>query len=493
MELRDYQASNTDEIRAHFIAGLRSILYQLSTGGGKTAVAAFMVLEAMKRGKRVYFVAHRDFLLTQTSAALDLIGVNHGIISPRYNQALSLLVQVCSLQTLAKRYGALIPPDLIIIDEAHRSPSKTYRTILDAWPKARVVGLSATPKRLDGKPLGDIFQAIVKGPPMRELIQRGFLSDYDVYIPPIPGLDLKGLKTKFGDYILSEAAERVNKPTITGCAIEHYRKYLNGKRAIVFAAGVDHSKEVAAAFNAEGIPAKHIDGTTPQNERIAALRDFKDGKILVLCNAELMVEGFDCPAAEGVILLRPTKSLVIFLQACGRALRPAPGKKKAIILDHVGATLEHGLPDEEREWSLDGENRSKRKKDPSAAARTRQCPDCYMVHELFFEKCPGCGHLYEVKGRRIAEADGELHKVTKDEIERLRKSKRSEVGMAKSRADLEKIAAERNYKPGWVKRMMKLKHIPERTVASWLMDSCHCAVTKMPPCSFCTREADGDA
>lgn len=459
MQLHDYQQKNTDEIRAHFIAGKRAVMYQLPTGGGKTVVAAFMVREAMKRGKRVFFLAHRDFLLSQTSAALTRIDIHHGIISPNYAQAAQLPVQVASLQTLVKRYGALEPPDLIIVDEAHRSPSKSYRTILDAWPKTRIVGLSASPKRLDGKPLSDIFQVIVQGPTMRELITRGFLCDYDVYIPPTPGLDLSGLKTKFGDFVMSEAAERVNKPTITGSAIEHYKRLLDGKRAIVFAASIEHSKAVVNDFNFEGIPARHIDGTTPQNERQIALRDFRDGRIKILSNVELMIEGFDCPAAEGVILLRPTQSLVIYLQACGRALRTDPGKKRAIILDHVGATLVHGLPDEEREWSLEGDNRSKKKKDDSAVLRTKQCPDCYMVHEVFFEKCPGCGHFYEIKSRKVAEADGQLQKVTKEDIERLRKNKRIEVGQANTREELQRIAAERNYKPGWIHRMAKIKGI----------------------------------
>lgn len=443
--LREYQNKAIEDIRAQFRLGKRAILLQMPTGAGKTLTAAFMIRNAVDRGLRVYFLAHRDFLLEQTSDALSKIAIDHGVISPAYHPALSLPVQVASIQTLARRLDKIPAPDLVIVDECHRVAGSQYRKTLDAWPRARVVGLSASPKRLDGKPLSDVFEGLVTGPTMRELIQLGNLSDYDVYIPPSPGLDLSGVSKKFGDYVLSEAAKRVNKPTITGSAVEHYKKLLAGKRAIVFAASIEHSKNVVEEFNAAGVPALHVDGETSIADRRTAIDAFGSGRVKILSNVNICVEGFDLPACEGVILLRPTQSLVIFLQAIGRALRPAPGKDRAIVLDHVGATLTHGLPCEPREWDLDGSSRSGRKNDSSQGARARQCPACYLVHEPFFQKCPACGHTYEIKSRIVEETEGELRKASKEELERTRKEKRVEVARAKTLEELIAIGKTRGY------------------------------------------------
>ncbi len=447
----DYQHTSISDIRKLFIAGIKSVLLQSSTGSGKTVIAAYMISVAAERGNTVYFIAHRDYLLSQTSDTLRAFGVPHGIISPAYNQTKDP-VQVASVMTIIRRLDKLKPGDLLIVDEAHRSMAASHRKIIEAWPKARVVGLTATPQRLDGKPLGDVFQAIVNGPSMRWLIDNGYLCDFEIYAPPSPGLDTTGIRKIAGDYDQGEAAKRMNKPTITGSAVEHYLKLLKGKRVVIFCGSIKHSQDVAEQFNAAGIPAAHIDGTTPRHERQRIISEFEAGRILALTNVNLVVEGFDLPAVEGVILLRLTQSLVFFLQAVGRALRKAEGKTKAIILDHVGlvvhpdGTVNHGYPDEDRAWSLEGKQGSGRKKDEGLQIRIHQCKKCFYVYETGPEACPSCGEITPIKIRKIEMRDGELTKLSREAIMRAKVDRKKQQGMAKTYEDLIKIGIARGFK-----------------------------------------------
>lgn len=452
----EYQHKSISDIRTHFLAGLNSVLLQSSTGSGKTVIAAYMISRAAERGNTVYFVAHRDYLLSQTSDTLRAFGVPHGIISPAYNQT-NDPVQVASVMTIIRRLDKLKPGDLLIIDEAHRSVAKSHRTIIEAWPKARVVGLTATPQRLDGKPLGDVFQAIVNGPSMRWLIDNGYLCDFEIYAPPSPGLDTIGIRKIAGDYDQGEAAKRMNKPTITGSAVEHYLKLLKGKRVVIFCGSIKHSLDVAEQFNAAGISAAHIDGTTPRHERQRIISEFEAGRILALTNVNLVVEGFDLPAVEGVILLRLTQSLVFFLQAVGRALRKAEGKTKAIILDHVGlvvhadGTVNHGYPDEEREWSLEGKQGGSGSRDNGGGVIIHQCKKCFYVYETGPESCPSCGEVTPIKIRKIEMKDGELKKLNREEIIREKKDRKKEQGRAQTMEELIALGRARGMKnpAGW--------------------------------------------
>ena len=450
IKLREYQNKSISEIRSLFISGVNSVLLQSSTGSGKTILAAFMMAGAAERGQKVYFIAHRDYLLSQTSEALKLLGIPHGMISPAYTEN-NELVQVASIMTIVRRLDRLRPGDLLIIDEAHRSLAGTHMKLIKAWPKARIVGLTASPQRLDGKPLGDVYKSMVEGPSMRWLIDNGFLSDFVIYAPPSPGLDMTGVKRIAGDYDKSETEKRINKPTITGSAVEHYVKLLNGKRAIVFCVSIKHSISVIEQFNAAGIPAAHIDGTFNNVKRRALMADFKAGKLKILSNVELIVEGYDLPVVEGVLLLRPTQSLVFFLQALGRSLRPAPNKKHAIILDHVGACAMHGFPDDEREWSLEGKEAFKNKKQDDLLVRIHQCKKCYYVYENGPENCPSCGEYSPPKIRVIKETDGELQKLNREAIDRAKIDRKREQGKAQTYEELIALGKSRGMKnpKGW--------------------------------------------
>ena len=349
-------------------------------------------------------------------------------------------------------YGTYIANG-IAVHNCHHATAKTWRNVIDAYPNAYVVGLTATPARLGGQGLGDVFDSLVIGPTAKELIQQGHLAPYRYFAPPQVA-DLSGIKIKLGDYDNAELAIRMDKPAIIGDAISHYQRLAAGKRAIVYCASVDHSKNTAAAFQAVGIPSMHIDGTTPAGTRRQAIADFKTGNIRILSNVDLVGEGLDVPGCEAVVLLRPTASLTLYLQQSMRGMRPDkenPGKC-CVILDHVGNAMTHGLPDEPREWSLEGIK--KRSRDTVATIGARVCMGCYAVIKPK-PVCEYCGYVFNMTPRQLAEEAGELVQFTAIE----KKNARMQVGMARTIADLKEIAAARNYKPGWIWQMARLKGI----------------------------------
>ena len=446
--LRDYQERAVAELRQAFAAGARRPLLVLPTGGGKTVVFCYVAASASARGRRVLILVHRAELLKQTSRALERLGVRHGLVAPGCTPTLDM-VQVASVQTLARRLDKIAwKPDLIVVDEAHHAVAGTWATVLSAFPQAVVLGVTATPCRLDGRGLGDVFDHLVIGPSTSDLMSRGFLCKATVYAPP-SRIDVTGIKLHHGDFARNEVIDRVDKPMITGDAVAHYRKLMPGKPAIAFCASVDHAHHVASMFRDSGFASTSLDGTTDDKDRADAIRDLGDGRLQVLTSCEIVSEGTDIPVVTGAILLRPTQSESLFLQQVGRVLRPAPGKDRAIILDHVGNVARHGLPEDVREWSLDA-SAKKRKKQDDDECPIRQCPQCYIAHKPM-PTCPGCGFVYPVKQRDMEQRDGELVEVTAESL--ARRQKRMEVGKARSLADLLAIERERGYRAGWAQHV----------------------------------------
>ncbi len=351
--LRPYQV----ELKAAIYAALkthRRVLAQLPTGGGKSVVIGDIVRDAMTRNKGVIVLAHRIELVDQL--AERLAPYRPHVIArgghPDYRRDL----HVAMVQTLSRRDPPLA--DLIIIDEAHHAVAGQYQRITDAMPNARIVGFTATPERLDGRGLGDIFDELVTGPTVRQLIDGGHLTESVVYATPLDGLS--NVKTTAGDYNQGHLAAFMEKSVIRGDLVSSYRRFADVTQCIVYAANVALSRQYAAEYNAAGITAAHIDGGTADRERRAALAGFRWGAIRVLTNCALITEGFDVPACGAVQLVRPTKSLSLYLQMVGRALRPATGKDRAIILDHGENVMRHGFPDDERTWELTTTKRRKR-------------------------------------------------------------------------------------------------------------------------------------
>jgi superfamily II DNA or RNA helicase len=441
MELRPYQNQLSNDIRSAFATGAKRPIAVSPTGSGKTVLFSYITSQVLKRGSRVIIVAHRNEILEQISSTLKRVSVPHGFIqSGKFMAQQSAMV--ASIQTLARRFDRVQEPDLVIIDEAHHAVSKSYIQMFANWPKAKFIGVTATPERLDGKGLGSVFDRMVMGPSVEWLIDNGFLAR-PVYYAPREAVDLSGVSKLAGDYNLGEAAEIIDTPKITGDAVTHYRRFCPNQRAVAFCISVAHSQHVAAQFEAAGVPAASIDGQLDQETRKKRVEDLTAGRILVLTSCELISEGFDLPTVNAAILLRPTQSLSMHLQQLGRALRPYPGKTHAVILDHVGNCMRHGLAEQDREWDLGGREKRKSK---SRLVETKQCSKCFAI--FAGTTCPQCGSEREIAPREIDEVDGELQRLSIEDIAKKRDERREE-GMCRTLEDFRALAARRGYKPGW--------------------------------------------
>lgn len=456
IQLRPYQQRAIDEARAAYGQGKRAVLFQLPTGGGKTVTASTVVHGAAQKRNAVWWLTHRRELASQASRTFHDLGIPHGLVQAGHVSDPRALIQVASIQTIARRIGKVPDPALIVFDEAHHIGAASWDNLFHAFPAAKILGLTATPWRLDGQGLGRWFNHMIEGPTTRQLIDEGSLCEFRLFAPCLP--DLSGVGTVAGDYQRGALAKAMDKPAIVGDAIGHYRRLCSGKRAVVFAAGVENSRHIVAQFQAAGIPAEHVDGSMDIGSRDAAVERFRRGETLVLSNADLFGEGFDVPAIEAVILLRPTKSLSLYLQQVGRALRPMEGKSEAIILDHAGNSLRHGLPDDVREWSL--EDRERRKKAEASESPVRQCGECFYVYRPA-PKCPQCGYAPPVQAREIEVVEGTLEEVRRTE----KFEQRRQVGRAETLEEFLQIARERGYKPGWAYQMMKVRASQGRRAA----------------------------
>lgn len=355
--------------------------------------------------KRVHVLQHRKELVHQCSEKMRDMGVPHGTILGGQPGVPRDHVITGSVQTMWKRVRFVPPPDLIIVDEAHRCiEDSAFANYIAAFPNARVLGVSASPQRTDKRPLSGIFDALVHGPSVGELIALGYLPPPEVYAPLRP--DMSDVHVRRGDYVTAESEGAMNRPHITGCAVEHYKKLAYGKRAIIFCVSIKHAEAVADQFVAAGFRAMHVDGTMSDYERARRLRLFETGAIDQLTSVDLASEGLDIPGIEAAIMLRPTQSIIVHIQQMGRAMRAAPGKDRAIIIDACGNVFRHGLPDEPREWTLDGIERDA----VEAVPRVITCERCFAAYRS--PPCPRCGHVNAAKPRHVKQVDGDLGMVS---------------------------------------------------------------------------------
>ena len=442
MKLRPYQEDLIDKTRQALRRNKR-VLMQAPTGAGKTAITVYMMSRAADAGKTSVMAVHQNELLTQTSKALWAGKLEHGMIASGRTRSY-LAAQVASVQTWVRRMGQYSEPDLIIIDECHRSAASTYQKILEEYPNAMVIGLTATPSRTDGKGLDGTYQELVQGPTIRQLIDAGYLCDYEIFAPPSP-LDLSEVKTKMGDYDKKQLEHEVDKPTITGDAVDTYKKHANGKRAAVMCVSIRHAEHVMESYNAAGVPAEMLEGKMTNKEREAVITRFLSGDTLVVTAVQLLIEGLDVPSIEVVQWLRPTQSLIVFMQGNGRGFRVADGKGKLIILDQVGNWKRHGLPDDDREWTLEGRKKGKKRKaDEEADVSIQQCKHCFHIFRPGVAVCPSCGKPVEVRQKaEIEVVDGELERI---DVTALRKQAKQEQGAARGLVDLVKLGQRRGMK-----------------------------------------------
>ncbi|MBW0173790.1 MAG: DEAD/DEAH box helicase, partial [Vulcanococcus sp.] len=326
MTLRPYQQQLVTDIRLQYQLGKRSVLAVLPTGGGKTVCFAYIADAASRKGNRVLILVHRAELLDQASRSLPM---HHGIIAANRAMDLSHAVQVASVQTVARRLHRL-PRDmfqLIVVDEAHHTTAGTWARTLEHFNTAKLLGVTATPIRGDGRGLGEHYQAMVQGPSAAWLTEQGFLAPATVLAPP--GFNASGLRRRMGDFDAKAAEQRV--ASIVGDCYSHYCQHLSGQTAIAFCCSVAHAEAVADLFQRQGIAAASIDGSMDTGKRRQLLEDLGTGRLKVLTSCALIGEGVDGPSVGGCILLRPTQSEALHLQMIGRCLRPQAGKRAVIL------------------------------------------------------------------------------------------------------------------------------------------------------------------
>lgn len=373
--LREYQTRAITSLRATYASGRRAPCLVLPTGAGKTVIAAEIIRSAVARGNRVLFLVHRAELLSQSVNKLE----SAGITDLRIIQAGADLgspiapVAVASIPTLTRWTDRQPEAGLVIVDECHHVVAKTWRKLADHYARSLLLGLTATPQRQDGKPLGDVFDSIVVGATVRELVDLGHLVPCHVYAPAAE-LDAKQLA-------LSPVAA--------------YAQHGGGERAVVFCVTVEHAQRVAEEFHAAGIRCGVVHGNMPSATRAKTLAALDAGDLRVVASCHVLTEGWDSPRVAVCILARAPKHAGLYLQMVGRVLRPAPGKQHATLIDLCGSVHEHGPPDLEREYTLTGRGISRVDRDA-----IRQCVTCGGVFRAGPSACPLCG--IELPARPIA-------------------------------------------------------------------------------------------
>lgn len=443
INLRDYQQIVLDKARQELASGKKSVLCVCATGGGKSYI--FMDMADRCKGK-VLVLVHRGELKAQHIAEF------------RKNEIPMDNIIVETVQTVYRHFDDYPDVKMVIADEAHLFLAKTFKATVEHFAKqgAYTIGFSASPVRLDGSSMSDIFETMVEGPQTAELIEKKRLCPYEYYAPLT--VDVSNLKKQRGDYATKDV-EELMEPAIYGRVIDEFKKLCPNKQAIAFCVSIKHSQQVAQQFAEAGIKAAHIDGKTPDNERALLMEKFRKNEIQVLTNVNLFSEGISVDGIGAVLMLRPTASLALCLQQWGRGLRYQPGKV-CTILDCVGNYTRHGLPDEHRDWSLTAPVKEHKTHNADGTFTVRQCPFCYKCFRTS-PVCPFCGEEYPLSARELQVIEEiELKKIEaaqlKAEAERKAKMK-EDVRNARTLDDFLKIARINGYSPAWAYKRASLR------------------------------------
>ena len=421
------------KVHEAFRSGKKSACIVLPCGGGKSVIMAEIARLTTSKNNRVLFLVHRIELCEQIERTFRAWGVDMDLVS------------VMMVQTACRRLKKITCPDLIITDEAHHSRSNSYKAIYSFFSGVYRLGFTATPIRLDGSGLNDIYDVLIEGVSAKWLIENRYLSPYTYYAPTVS--DLSGIKIQHGEFETKSAEKVLFNRTVFGNVIHHYRKLADGQQAICYCVSVRHSKAMAEEFRNNGITAEHIDGTTSKAERLYITENFRKGNIKILCNIDIISEGYDVPDCSCVILLRPTKSLTLFIQQSMRSMRYKPDKS-AIIIDHVGNYSRFGMPDADRQWSLQGRPKKTRiKADIPPEIKVLQCPECFYTFQPDgdVKTCPACGYSFPKKERTIDFNDNaELKNITGFTLKY-----DDSPNQCKNITELKQYAKNHGYKIGW--------------------------------------------
>jgi DNA repair protein RadD len=477
--LRAYQEKAVNDLEGH-----RKPLLVAPTGSGKTVISSAVIDRAPN--SHVLFLAHRRELIFQSQEKLKTFGIQAGVIMAGTPRDTMRRVQVASVQTLHSRSirgeEDLPPAQMVIVDEAHHCPAWTYKQIIERYPDSQLIGMTATPIRRDGRGLGGLFDALVETPQVEELIKLGHLVGTKVYAPAAATPNLRGISVQGGDYVVSQLAERVDTPKLIGDIISHWHRHANRRKTVVFATSVAHSRHLQEEFAKSGVRCAHIDGKTPKAERDEVLHMLSSGELELVTNCMVLTEGWDQPDVGCIVLARPTKSMGLYRQMIGRGLRPFEGKDNCLVLDHSGATLQHGFVEDEMIWTLDEDTKATNVKDAakgSPSDRLCECPACNALR-IAGEACQHCGWEPKRRGEYHVVADGELCHL--DRNGKLKPEFYSPIERQGFYQQLAHISAQRGYKPGWAAYKYKEKfgdwpprqfnslppHPPSPEVESWV-------------------------
>lgn len=486
--LRQYQINAVSKVAEALKNGIKSLIIQMPTGSGKTRTASYILGLFLNNKRKVLWLTDREELVCQTSLTLGTFGndlFRHFLMCSRATEVLvmadhainynSCIVSkkkhkntenccIAMIQTIVGRLNSFsehFVPDVIFIDECHLSMAKTWQDVVKFFqninPNVKIIGLTATPCRSDKKPLGirhgGLYETIIRGPQLKELINQGHLSNYKIYGPPTE-FDASKLKKELGEYSANSLESQLTKKSICGDVLKHYEAYSIGKPAIGFCPTVKTAEKYAETFREAGYKTISIDGNSDKEIRKKAIKDLGEGEIDVIFSVSILIQGTDIPYATTALVLRKTSSFVVYSQYSGRFLRRHPKKEFAIILDFVGNYEEHGLPDDDVFYDLDQitVNRTKNERDKKNGLST--CLKCGTIHESA-PICPECGNIYLVKKRQEIKEDkkGELVEIT----DLAKKQKKIEVGQANTLAELLLIEKERGHKKGWAFIVYKAK------------------------------------
>lgn len=415
MKLRDYQIDIVERTRIAFRTYKRPLVV-LPCGSGKTVCFADMASRHIARSPQtayVWFLVHRRELIEQTQRTFDAFGISREHVF------------IGMVQTITRHPERYAKPTLIIFDEAHHAKAKSWTDIIEYFDGTPMVGLTATPARQDGRPLGDIFDTLVIGPDADTLTERGWLAEYDYYAPHSTDLTYR---VRGADFDLTEFADVLLRSKIYG----DIKKYIHpDRKTLIYSPSVAFSRSLAS------LGVTHFDGETPTAERERIISQFRSGKIMALSSVDLVGEGFDIPDCDTVLLLRPTRSLALYIQQAMRCLRPSVGKR-AVIYDLVGNVYRHGMPTESRDWSLTTSARVRNESgEPDITAR--ECSRCHRVYAGTERICPYCGND-SGKTRKQIEQDEAAELVQVKKIERRQQSR------AQTLDELIAIGRQRGYK-----------------------------------------------
>jgi len=437
IKLREYQADLIGKIRLAILHGSKSIVSVLGCGGGKSIIQAEIAHSATDKGNRVLFLVHRKELCEQITNTFTAQGVDMELCS------------VSMVQTVSRHIDKLPKPQIIITDEAHHSTANSYKKIYEAFSDALRLGFTATPCRLNAGGLGEVYDKLITSVTTQWLIENNYLSPYKYYSVKLA--DTSGLHIKAGDYKADEVAELMQNSEIYGETVKQWERLAKNKKTIAYCASVEAAEETAEQFRQAGYTAASLSGSTPKEQRTQIMQDFRDSKIMILTNCELFGEGLDVPDCECTVLLRPTQSLTLYIQQSMRSMRYMPGKT-AIIIDHVGNCYLYGLPDDNREWTLEPKAKQ------ANMVKIRECPMCFAVYPPTMQKCPYCGYAAVKEIQRKDKAVVEIDLVEMKRQEDIKNTKYSDL-TAESWSDVERIRKARGYKIQWAVRFAVLHDI----------------------------------